>query len=112
MGDRDHVLALSALWAGLLYDQDALDSAWDLVADWTDEERDTLRRETPRTALHTRFRQGTVIDIARLVADLATDGLRRRQRVVDGQDETIYLRPLEETLARGKTQAERWLDKY
>ncbi|MGN6487794.1 MAG: glutamate--cysteine ligase [Devosia sp.] len=112
MGDRDHVLALAALWVGLLYDQEALDSAWDLVSDWTDEEREALRRDTPRTALHTTFRQGTVMDIARLVVELASDGLRRRRQVVNGQDETMYLRPLEKTLDLGKTQAERWLDKY
>jgi len=112
MGDRDHVLALAAIWAGLLYDQEALDSAADLVSDWTTEERDTLRRETPRTALHTKFRQGTLMEIARMVVDLATDGLRRRRQVANGYDETIYLRPLEQTLDLGKTQAERWLDKY
>ena len=112
MGDRDHVLALAALWVGLLYDQEALDSAWDLVSDWTNEEREALRRDTPRTALHTTFRQGTVMDIARLVVELASDGLRRRRQVVNGQDETMYLRPLEKTLDLGKTQAERWLDKY
>jgi glutamate--cysteine ligase len=112
MGDRDHVLALAALWAGLLYDQEALDSAWDLVGDWSEQERDTLRRETPRTALHTKFRQGTVLDIARMVVDLASDGLRRRKHLANGGDESIYLRPLEQTLDLGKTQAERWLDKY
>ena len=112
MGDRDHVLALAAIWAGLLYDQDALDAAWDLVRDWTDAERETLRNEVPRTALHTPFRSGTVIDIARRAVDLARDGLRRRNRLQGNEDETIYLRPLDETLALGKTQAERWLDKY
>ena len=112
MGDRDHVLALSALWAGLLYDAEALDSAWDIVSDWTAGERQALRDETPRTALHTPFRGGTVMEIARMVVDLATDGLRRRRHLVDEEDETIYLRPLEQTLDLGKTQAERWLDKY
>lgn len=112
MGDRDHVLALSALWAGLLYDDEALDAAWDLVGDWTEEERQTLRNDTPRTALKTAFRAGTVADIARLIVDLAGDGLRRRKRWMGASDETIYLRPLEETLDLGKTQAERWLDKY
>ena len=29
--------ALPALWVGLLYDGQALDAAWDLVKDWTDE---------------------------------------------------------------------------
>jgi glutamate--cysteine ligase len=112
MGDRDHVLALAAIWAGLLYDQDSLDAAWELVENWTDEERETLRNEVPRTALKTKFRQGTVADLARLTVDLANDGLRRRREVVAGEDETIYLRPLEHTLETGMTQADRWLHKY
>lgn len=112
MGDRDHVLALSALWTGLLYDADSLDAAWDIVSDWTKEERDTLRNEVPRTAIHTPFRGGTVADIARMVVDLAGDGLRRRKHLKDGEDESIYLAPLRHTLDLGKTQAERWLDKY
>jgi glutamate--cysteine ligase len=66
----------------------------------------------PRTAIHTPFRGGTVADIARLVVDLAGDGLRRRKYLAAGQDETRFLAPLNETLDLGKTQAERWLDKY
>ena len=112
MGDRDHVLALAAIWAGLLYDQSSLDAAWELVEDWTDEERETLRNEVPRTALATKFRQGTVADIARMTVDLATDGLRRRKYVTAGNDETLFLQPLEHTLETGRTQADRWLEKY
>jgi len=112
MGDRGHVLALAAIWTGLLYDSESLDAAWDLVSDWTDAERQTLRDEVPRTAIQTPFRGGTVADIARLVVDLADDGLRRRKHLANGKDETIFLDPLNETLDLGKTQAERWLDKY
>lgn len=112
MGDRDHVLALAAIWTGLLYDSESLDAAWDLVRDWTEAERQTLRNDVPRTAIHTPFRGGTVADICRLVVDLAGDGLRRRRHVVNGKDETGFLDPLNETLDLKKTQAERWLDKY
>ena len=112
MGDRDHVLALAAIWAGLLYDSESLDAAWDLVSDWTAAERQTLRNEVPRTAIHTPFRGGTVADIARLVVDLAGDGLRRRKHLANGKDETVFLDPPNQTLDLGKTQAERWLDKY
>ncbi|MBL8591257.1 MAG: glutamate--cysteine ligase [Devosia sp.] len=112
MGDRDHVLALAAIWTGLLYDSESLDAAWDLVSDWTAAERQTLRNEVPRTAIHTPFRGGTVADIARLVVDLAGDGLRRRKHLANGKDETVFLDPLNQTLDLGKTQAERWLDKY
>ncbi len=112
MGDRDQVLALSAIWTGLFYDSEALDSAWDIVADWTDAEREALRNDVPRLAIHTPFRGGTIADIAHLVVDLAGDGLRRRSHLAGGRDETIYLAPFEQTLDLGKTPAERWLDKY
>ncbi|HEX4296920.1 MAG TPA: glutamate-cysteine ligase family protein, partial [Devosia sp.] len=107
MGDRDHVLALPALWVGLLYDSAALDAAWSLVRDWTAGERDALRDGVPRTAIHTPFRRGTVADVARQMVDIARSGLEAR-----GQGEEQYLAPLEQTLALGKTPAERWLDKY
>ncbi len=38
-----------------------------LIADWTQEERDYLREEVARTALHTPFRDGTVQDLAKKV---------------------------------------------
>ncbi len=112
MGDAAAVSALPALWVGLLYDAASRDAAWDLVRDWTDEERQRLREEVPRTALHTPFRDGTVADVARRVVELARAGLQRRARFEDGADETRYLAPLEATLALGKTPAERWLDRY
>src|ERR1700712_177160 len=65
MGDRAHVLALPALWVGLLYDAAVLDDAWQLVKDWTDAERQTLRDDVPRTAIHTPFRRGKVSDLAK-----------------------------------------------
>ena len=42
-GPWRRICALPALWTGLLYDQSALDAAWDLVRDWTAEEREALR---------------------------------------------------------------------
>ena len=107
MGDRVHILALSALWVGLLYDASVLDDAWQLVKDWTNDERQTLRDEVPRTAIHTPFRKGTVADVAKRVVGLARHGLIGRDL---GEEQ--YVACLEETLALGKTPAERWLDKY
>lgn len=112
MGDRDQVLALAALWTGLLYDDEALSAAADLVADWTDAERETLRNEVPRTALKTPFRGKTLLDVARTVTDLAEAGLKRRAYLAGGKDETIYLSAFRQTLDLEKTPAERWLDKY
>jgi glutamate--cysteine ligase len=113
MGDEASVLALSALWVGLLYDDAALDGAWQLVKDWTAEERQALRDEVPRTALHARLRNRTVAEIGDDVLALARAGLARRaRRDAEGRDETCYLAPVEETLSLRKTPAERWLDRY
>ena len=37
------ICGMPALWVGVLYDSVALDAAWDLVKDWTAEERQALR---------------------------------------------------------------------
>ena len=38
-GPWSRICALPALWVGLLYDEAALDAAWDVVKDWTLDER-------------------------------------------------------------------------
>jgi glutamate--cysteine ligase len=112
MGDEAHVNALPALWVGLLYDDAALEGAWQLVKDWTTDEMQRLRNEVPRTALSTRCHNRSVLEIATDVVALAKAGLARRAEIDNGKDETIYLAPLEETLHLRKTPAERWLDRY
>ena len=118
MGDEAAITALPALWTGLLYDDIALDAAWDLVKDWTEYDRQALRNGVPRQALQTPvpgndLRFGTVGDLAREMVGIASAGLARRAiKNALGQDESIYLATLEETLRLGKTPAERWLDLY
>jgi glutamate--cysteine ligase len=112
MGDRGQVLALAALWTGLLYDRAALEGALDLTGDWTEAERQGLRNDVPRTALATPFRGGTVLEIAREMVELAREGLRRRANLENGNDESIYLAPLLATLEDGRTPADRWLERY
>jgi glutamate--cysteine ligase len=105
--------ALPALWTGLLYDDTALDAASELVRDWTVDEIARLRAEVPRTALATPFRDRTVRDLAREVVAVAKAGLERRARIDwDGQDETRYLRRLEEIAEAGRTPAEEKLERY
>jgi len=112
-GPWEGICALPALWTGLLYDGEALDAAWDLVKAWTAEERETLRRRVPETALSTPFRSVTVLDIAREVTEIARLGLKKRNRLNwEGADESVFLGPIHHTLRTGKTPAERLLDLY
>ena len=92
--------ALPALWVGLLYDQTALDAAWDLVKDWTVADHDFLRAETPKIGLATMFRGRSLTEWAREVVEIAHAGLRARKRLdAQGNDETIYLAPLDRAVA-------------
>ena len=107
------ICALPAFWVGLLYDDAALDAAWDLVKDWTNEERETLRRAVPTTALKTPFRSGTIFDIAKKAVAISRAGLKARNNLNwEGADETVFLKPLDYTIETGKTPAERLLDLY
>jgi glutamate--cysteine ligase len=105
--------ALPAFWTGLLYDNNSLDAAYDLIEPWTAEERQQLRNDVPRLALNTPFRQGTVFEVARTALDLSVAGLKARGHGdPDTGDESIFLEPLVEIMARKRTEAERLLARY
>jgi glutamate--cysteine ligase len=105
--------ALPAFWAGLLYDDAALDAAWDLAKDWNAEERQKLRDDVPRLGFKAAIRGRRVLDVARQTLDLARACLsRRNRRDSAGRDETLYLEPLQEVVARGATPAEELLAKF
>ena len=112
-GRLPQICALSALWVGLLYDQVALDAASDVIKDWTAAERDGLRDGVPIGALATPFRRGTVNDVARTVVEIARGGLGRRGRLsMLGQDESVYLEPLQQIVRSGHTTADAMLASY
>jgi glutamate--cysteine ligase len=112
-GPWRRLCALPALWVGLLYDQKALDGAWELVKDWTDEDRERLRADVPRLGLKATVRGRTVQDLARDVLALSSGGLTRRKRVNEsGRDESIFLDTLIAIAESGRTPAEEMLEAY
>ena len=107
-GPWNRLCALPAFWVGLLYDDAALDAAWDLVRDFSMAERNALRDDVPRHALKTPFRGGTLRDIAIEALKIADAGLRRRADSC-GVDESGFIAPLLEIAEAGETPAERKL---
>jgi len=112
-GPWKSLCALPALWVGLLYDQTALDAAWDLVKDWTLEEHQYLRDQVPKLALHTPFRGRTLNAIAVRAVEIADAGLKARNRL-DGQgdNESHFLALLRSRVEREKCPAEYLLDDF
>ncbi|PKH71214.1 glutamate--cysteine ligase, partial [Stenotrophomonas sp. Betaine-02u-21] len=109
-GPWSRLCALPAFWVGLLYDDEALDAAWDLVRDFTLVERHALRDGVPKHAMNLPFRNGTVRDLSREAVKIAVGGLKRRAALnSDGMDESHYLDVLQEIVESGLTPAERKL---
>ncbi len=112
-GRPDMMVAQSAFWVGLLYDDAALNAADALVRrrPWGDYV--AARAAVPRLALDTPFAGGTMRDLARDAVTIALEGLRARGAVdTDGRDERCRLDPLLPMLEGGPTQAESWLERY
>ncbi len=112
-GPKPTLCALSALWAGLLYDSVAQDAAWQLVREWDAADRESLRRSVPAMGFDAPVRGRRAGDVARDMLAISRDGLRRRNRLnASGDNETIFLGVLEEIADSGRSQAARLLDLY
>jgi glutamate--cysteine ligase len=112
-GPWRRLCALPALWVGLLYDSISLDAACDLVADWTEEEREAMRRDVPRLGLETPHRSRNLRDIALEVLEIAREGLHRRaRRDACGEDETHHLDALFTVAGGGRTPAEELVEDH
>lgn len=106
-GDQAHIDALPAFWVGLMYDQGALDAAWDLVKGFDLETREGLRVQASEQGLQGAAGGVRLLDLARAAVALSQAGLAAR-----GLGEERYLAPLAASLASGTTQADRWLQLY
>jgi glutamate--cysteine ligase len=113
-GRWNKICALPALWVGLLYDQNALDAAWDLVKDWTIADHQRIRDAIPAQGLCTATPDGR--DFAALGKDvlaIAHAGLSARGEVnAMGDDETAFLNPLHEIVESGMSPAHVLLNRY
>ncbi|GLQ17765.1 glutamate--cysteine ligase [Maritalea porphyrae] len=112
-GPWEGICALPALWVGVLYDQSSLDAAWDLVKDWTAEQRDHLRVDVAKSAFQAEIAGRKVGEVARDMLEISRNGLAARARQNwEGFDEGVFLHPVERALKLEKSPAEVMLDAY
>jgi len=112
-GPWRRICALPAFWVGLLYDSEALDAVCQLTDGWSFEEVQSMRDTVPRDGLKTAFRGGSLQSVAKQVLEISRIGLVNRARLnSDGDDESHFLAPLEESVARGTTISEEMLALY
>ncbi len=112
-GPWRRLCALPAFWVGLIYDQTALDAAWDIAKDWTARDRHQLRLDVVRYGLRAEIGGRTVRDLSRELLEIAGAGLAARGKATGlDRDEGHFLNALREIVERGQTPAEELLAQY
>ena len=112
-GSWANICALPAYWVGLLYDDEALHEATELVRDIGAKDVIAGRLSVAKDGLRGKLGPYDVYELAAKTLNLASSGLRRRGIFDDsGNDETGFLQPLRTVISDKKTPAETMLDHY
>jgi glutamate--cysteine ligase len=114
-GPWRRLCALPAFWVGLIYDQSALDAAWDVCKDWDQETREALRIAASVDGLHADVAGVNMRDVARRVVEIADAGLQARSMEGAGgllPDETHFLNALKDSLESGEVPADELLRRF
>ena len=114
-GQWRRLCALPGMWVGLMYDQSALDAAWDLAKGWDRETREQMRIDASVHGLHAETNGIKMLDLARQVVAIAEAGLKARARPGSGglvPDETHFLNALRDSVDSGQTPADELLARY
>ncbi|MAM62123.1 glutamate--cysteine ligase [Maritimibacter sp. UBA3975] len=114
-GPWRRICALPALWTGLLYDQSALDAAWDLAKGWDTETREALRVAASVDALDATVGSIRMRELAGEVLDISRAGLKARARPGFGgmvPDERHFLNTLEDSVEENRTPADELLEHF
>ena len=107
------MLALPALMKGILYNDDCLQAAWDLVKRWTPAERRLLAEEAQKAGLAARAGKATFRDLGNELLSIAATGLQRaRQLNQRGDDESIYLLRMMDLVRQGVTHGSLVIDRW
>ena len=112
-GSWANICALPAYWVGLLYCDEALAEAEDLVRDIGADDVMEARLSVAKDGLRGKLGSHDVATLAKKTIDIASKGLRHRGIFDDGgDDESGFLQPLRKVIATQKTPAEVMLDLY
>ena len=114
-GPWRRLCALPAFWVGLMYDQTALDAAWDVCRNWDAETRESLRVAASVDGLQAEVNGLRMEEVAAECVEIAEAGLRARGRAGSGgmiPDETHFLNALKESVEAGRAPADDLIGLY
>jgi glutamate--cysteine ligase len=110
---NDLMMAPAAFWKGILYDDDSMDSAFELIKKLKYEDLMLLRADVPKYALKTEINNCKVSDIAKELIKIAYNSLNKmNNKNHDNLTEAVYLDKLIELINQNKTPADIILEKW
>lgn len=113
VGPPSRLVALPAIYKGILYDDTARDRARALMEGVTSAELWSLRADVAVRGFAATFRGESILHRCRALVEEAHAGLARLAvKNAAGDDESIYLRSLHDVVASGRTFAEHLLQRY
>ena len=100
-----------AFYTGLIYGK--LDESLDLIKDWKSEDVLKAYLDAPKKGLKTEINGKSILEWGKILLNISNKGLIGRNfKNKTGNDETIFLKNIEQILQQNKTKAEKTLVKF
>ena len=101
-GPSQNVTALAALWVGLLYDKDSLDNVFNLAKSLNWQSVNQLNVDVCKLGMNATINNKPLWTLGEEVLDIAQSGLRNRALALSMKDESFFLTPLIDQIAKKK----------
>ena len=114
-GPWSRICALPAFWVGIIYDEQTLNSAWEICKEWTTEERFNLYKDVSKLGFDAVIRKKSVKELASEILYLSEIGLKNRKKSNihnTKENECEFLLPLFSSLEKGVSLADEILIQY
>ena len=114
-GPWSRICALPAFWVGIIYDEQTLNSAWEICKEWTTEERFNLYKDVSKLGFDAVIRKKSVKELASEILCLSEIGLKNRKKSNihnTKTNECEFLLPLFSSLEKGVSLADEMLIQY
>ncbi|MBM3468600.1 MAG: glutamate--cysteine ligase [Alphaproteobacteria bacterium] len=111
-GPPKMLMALPAFWTGLIYDATAQDEALQFIRTWSVESMQKLHLQVPQKGLLSLMDKHPIQSFVMEILEISRRGLQRRGKILQKNDESIYLDPVLEIAQTGRTLSTRLIELY
>ena len=109
----DLALALPAFWTGIFYDNNALAKTYDLINQWSLEDKKIMHKLSPKYGLNAQINKTSIKEIAKKLLYISENGLNNRNIANNKQqNEAVFLQPLHKIIKANKSSSDILIENY